>query len=173
MFLITNKALLWPVQINCATVKPLLTDTSRRKTPLVSGHLVKFPATYKPHFFWSRGRESAYGSFDCICTLPTVLYKIKYKRCMVEEIKRHFSVMACHWLSNMTSLYHTLLTWLILAAYTECISLCKPNYDPDRQLEYQLVEPEAHLSQDLKNRPPGFMSYKNIYNNNQWPIVVY
>ena len=33
------------------TVEPPLTDTSRRWTPLVSGHLVMFPATYKHYIF--------------------------------------------------------------------------------------------------------------------------
>ena len=33
------------------TVKPPLTDTSRRLTPLVSGHLVMFSATYKHYIF--------------------------------------------------------------------------------------------------------------------------
>ena len=33
------------------TVKPQLTDTSLRQTPLVSGHLVMFSATYKHYIF--------------------------------------------------------------------------------------------------------------------------
>ena len=33
------------------TVEPPLTDTSRRRTPLVSGHLVMFSATYKHYIF--------------------------------------------------------------------------------------------------------------------------
>ena len=59
------------------TVEPPLMDTSHRQTPLVSGHLVMFPATYKHyifltshkrtpllsvHFFWSRGCPLTGGS---------------------------------------------------------------------------------------------------------------
>ena len=33
------------------TVEPPLTDTSRRRTPLVSGHLVMFSGTYKHYIF--------------------------------------------------------------------------------------------------------------------------
>ena len=33
------------------TVEPPLTDTSHRRTPLVSGHLVMFPAAYKHYIF--------------------------------------------------------------------------------------------------------------------------
>ena len=36
--------------INCA-VEPLLTDTSPRRTPLVSGHFVMFSAKYKHYIF--------------------------------------------------------------------------------------------------------------------------
>ena len=33
------------------TVEPPLTDTSRRRTPLISGHFVMYPATYKHYIF--------------------------------------------------------------------------------------------------------------------------
>ena len=64
--------------ITIALVEPPLTDTSRRRTPLISGHLVMFSATFKHYIFnlpkadtslkrtlFLVPRVSPYRSFDC------------------------------------------------------------------------------------------------------------